>query len=178
MMVYFYRSGFTLIELLVVISIIGILASVILSSLSDSREQAKIASAQVQLKNIHTAMELLYVNTGLYPHKKVSYCPPVDQANNEIALSTPSAGLVASDGTYPNWGGPYIRNVTDPWGTPYYLDEDYRCTSGAVGCNGVNDLGTDSSVLVSCGPNKDISGGAGSSCVYDDDNIVYVFCKK
>ncbi len=183
MKINLYRTGFTLIELLVAIAIIGILASVILASLADAREQAKVASAQAQMKSIHNAMELLYVHTGLYPHKKGSYCPPVDQANNEIDLSASAAGLTATDSTYPNWNGPYIQNVIDPWGTPYYLDEDYQCTAGAIGCGGVDDSTlpgsvaphTNSSVLVSCGPNKAVSGG---SCTYDDDNVVYVFCKK
>lgn len=154
-----------------------------MSSLSDARESAHIAAAQTQLKNVHTAMELLYNDTGLYPHKKKHYCPPYDQNNNEISLAANTAGIVTTDGTYPNWNGPYIKSVIDPWGTPYYFDEDYRCTAGAVGCGGVDDSTlpgsvnphTNSSVLVSCGPNKAISGGG---CTYDDDNIVYVFCKK
>jgi prepilin-type N-terminal cleavage/methylation domain-containing protein len=38
------RSGFTLIELLVVIAIIGMLSSIVLSSLNSSREKARIAA--------------------------------------------------------------------------------------------------------------------------------------
>jgi len=66
----FYRntsSGFTLIELLVVIAIIGILASVILSSLETGRSQARDATAVSQLKQIQTALELVYLNQGSYP---------------------------------------------------------------------------------------------------------------
>jgi len=167
--------GFTLVELLVVIAVIGVLVSVVLSSLSDSREQAHIAAAQTQLNSMRTAMELLYNDTRLYPHKKVRYCPPVDQSGNEVDLSLPEAGMTSTDGSYSNWNGPYVTSVTDPWGTPYYFDEDYQCTAGAIGCEGVADPGTDSSVLVSCGPNKALSG---NGCSYDDDNVVYLFCKK
>jgi prepilin-type N-terminal cleavage/methylation domain-containing protein len=49
------HKGFTLIELLVVIAIIGILATIIISSLSAARERARIAAIQQTLKGIQTS---------------------------------------------------------------------------------------------------------------------------
>lgn len=47
-----YNSAFTLIELLVVIAIIGILAAVILGSLSDARQQGVDAKIQSEIDSI------------------------------------------------------------------------------------------------------------------------------
>jgi general secretion pathway protein G len=177
--------GFTLIELLVVIAIIGILVAVVLASLSDARQQSLAVSAQSEMRSIQTAMELMYNDVGLYPHQRSRYCPPRDGSNNEVDLSLPSSGLIATDGSYSGWRGPYISDVLDPWGMPYFLDEDYYCTAGAVGCNGHISLTADRAVLVSCGPDKligqDPSNGTpnnGPGCAYNDDNIVYVLCSQ
>ncbi len=169
------NKGFTVLEMLVVIVVIGIMVTMALAMSSESREQAKISSAQNQLRSLQTSMEMLFNETGLYPHKEVSLCPPVNAVGNEIDLSLASAGLVDTDGTFTGWDGPYIRGAVDPWGTPFFFDNDYQCTAGAYGCEGIADIGTDSSVIVSCGPNK---AEADNACVYDDDNIVFVYCRN
>ncbi len=54
------NKGFTLIELLVVIAIIGILASVVLASLSSARQKGADAKIQAQLSNMRAQAELYF----------------------------------------------------------------------------------------------------------------------
>lgn len=61
------RRGFTLIELLVVIAIIGILASVVLTSLNTARAKARDTVRIAQLKEVEKALKLYYTEHGSYP---------------------------------------------------------------------------------------------------------------
>lgn len=61
------NSGFTLIELLVVISIIGILASVILISLTGVRQKAKDSKIKSEVYGIKLALEDYNATNGGYP---------------------------------------------------------------------------------------------------------------
>ena len=63
-----YKKGFTLLEMLVVVSIIGILAALILANLASTRERARDATRQSDIKQYQTALgQYASENTGLYP---------------------------------------------------------------------------------------------------------------
>ncbi|MBI3261445.1 prepilin-type N-terminal cleavage/methylation domain-containing protein [Candidatus Berkelbacteria bacterium] len=67
-MVHLRRShGFTIIELLVVIAIIGILATLILVSLSGARAKARDAVLKSDLSQVKRALELYNSDNGNYP---------------------------------------------------------------------------------------------------------------
>ncbi len=59
--------GFTLIELLVVIAIIGMLSSIVLSSLNAARARARDTQRLSDIQQVQKAIELYYSATGSYP---------------------------------------------------------------------------------------------------------------
>ncbi len=86
-----YVKGFTLIELLVVISIIGLLASVVLTNVNAARGKARDARRLADLKQIQNAMALYYDDNGSYP--PVTYGPGGSLAGWEVSFLDPSQFL-------------------------------------------------------------------------------------
>lgn len=64
---HFRKSGFTLIELLVVIAIIGVLASIVLASLTSARAKARDSKRVADLRSMEKALNLYYSINGRYP---------------------------------------------------------------------------------------------------------------
>jgi len=146
--------GYTLLELLVAIAVIGILVATAIPLYGRYREKARSVLAYRDLKEIQLGIELLATDTEQWPG-------PNDVgkiANQEVwDLNAGTAGLVATNGGFPNWDGPYMQSVPkDPWGSDYFFDPDYNI-------NGKN-----FAVVGSFGPNK-----VGKN-LYDFDDIILV----
>ena len=59
--------GFTLIELLIVVSIIGVLATLLMTNFIGIRQRARDAQRKGDLKQIQSALELYRADQGSYP---------------------------------------------------------------------------------------------------------------
>ncbi len=77
-------SGFTLIELMVVIAIIGLLSSVILASLSQTKSKASVSKEIQVVEELHKALELYYTKYGQYP----STCSGDGHVNTTCSVAT------------------------------------------------------------------------------------------
>ena len=100
------KKGFTLIELLVVIAIIGLLSTLAVVGLNNSREKARDARVKADLKQFHTALELYYDENKTFP------------CFSEGSPASCLNGAIAAYGNFP---------VRDPWGTTYYWHNPGCC---------------------------------------------------
>jgi prepilin-type N-terminal cleavage/methylation domain-containing protein len=97
-----FKKGFTLIELLVTVAIIGILASVVLASVSNSRERSKRAAA-IQTGRSALALLASCSTDGGFGATTPTIGNPLC-ATNASPATTQMTGYTA---TWPNPGGGY-----------------------------------------------------------------------
>jgi general secretion pathway protein G len=98
------EAGFTLVELLVVLAILGLLVAAVAPPVIRYLGRAKVDTANLETKNIATALDLFQLDVGRYP----------TQAEGLAALAV-NPGIA-------KWEGPYLKSKgapLDPWDHPY-----------------------------------------------------------
>jgi prepilin-type N-terminal cleavage/methylation domain-containing protein len=156
------KNGFTLIELLIVIAIIGLLSSIILTSVVSAREKARRTAALETIRQLQKALEMYATDTGYYPPDVnrgwdpglVKPLPYDATGSGQDCNTTPGSctcGVyLPCTGPYPigfssdwltsipkNWRGPYISKwpTNTPWGGVY--DYNYWSVPQSRGICGV-----------------------------------------
>jgi general secretion pathway protein G len=126
------NSGFTLIEIMVVIVILALLAALVGPKIIGRSDDARVADAKVQIRNIETALKLYKLDSSAFP--------TTDQGLAAL-ITKPSTGVIPKN--YKPEG--YLESKTlpkDPWGNEFiYLSPgehgDYDlCSWGSDGAKG------------------------------------------
>jgi prepilin-type N-terminal cleavage/methylation domain-containing protein len=125
------KKGYTLIEVLVVIIIVGLLATGIRAFYVKSIQDAKISQAQLEMKEIATALHLGSINLG-------NTIREVTGSGCSDCICRGIDNLAILEDAHPcvqNWerlltrvAGASEFDITDferdPWGSPYLVDEN------------------------------------------------------
>ena len=126
------RSGFTLIELLVVIVILGVLMATFASSTSSARENARIAKATVEARELGNAIRLYGMtmldtatddSEGGDPLNDLGLREGLNEASPELTRTLTLPSAVNGNVVYYKASDNAIRKnrLCDPWGNPYRI---------------------------------------------------------
>lgn len=122
------KTGFSLIELLIVITIIGVLSSIILNTLSDSRARAYNSKIKQQLSSFRTAAEIYFTNQEPSGYGPATLdCGAEMFGNVDAANGTP--GLYIAPGNLPDFSTPVCQSSNTAYAVkaPLYSGNEYWC---------------------------------------------------
>lgn len=117
--------GFTLIELLVVISIVGILATVIVTSLAGARAKSRDAKRVADLQNIQLALQYYYDKYGTFVVAGTGWS---GGGNGWLGYEGGAPYTTAVTRGLYNEGFLPVPLIDDPQGSPSYMI--YTCDGG------------------------------------------------
>ncbi|MEY4906582.1 MAG: type secretion system protein GspG [Pseudomonadota bacterium] len=99
------QRGFTLIELMVVLVIIGVLASLIVPSVLDRVDEAKVTAARTDVNSLMEALKRYRLDNQRYP---------TSEQGLQALVAKPATGPIP-----PNWKPTLDKLPNDPWGRAY-----------------------------------------------------------
>lgn len=127
------KYGFTIVELLIVIVVIAILAAITIVAYNGIQTQARDSKIKSDLANIEKAVMVARNNTGLTFREitgtgyTASPCVTLPAGTDLAALDSSHAcwtRYTASLGAISDESGINVRGTVDPWGRPYFIDEN------------------------------------------------------
>ncbi|WKZ24524.1 MAG: prepilin-type N-terminal cleavage/methylation domain-containing protein [Patescibacteria group bacterium] len=104
------HKAFTLIELLVVIAIIGILSTLVVVALGNSRTSARDAKRLNDLKAMANALELYFADNNSYP-ASITPGQPLEQGGVVYMSKVPNNPTPRTDGDCPDSEYSYVVNL-------------------------------------------------------------------
>jgi general secretion pathway protein G len=126
------NRGFTLIEIMVVVVILALLAALVGPKIMGRSDDAKVADAKVQIRNIESALKLYKLDNGVYPSTEQGL---------QALVEKPTVGQIPRK--YKDEGYLDSKKVPkDPWDNDYLFlspgeHGDYDlCSYGSDGVKG------------------------------------------
>ncbi len=129
------NKGFTLIELLVVVAIIGLLSSIVLSSLAVAREKAQDSKVAQEVHSINLAIQLHITETGDFPNTgdAVTHCLSSETCYYASApININKAYALMSNKIAPLSGNPEAIIGPAKYKGPMYKCSTSACTSAVI----------------------------------------------
>ncbi|MEM9270976.1 MAG: type II secretion system major pseudopilin GspG, partial [Pseudomonadota bacterium] len=108
-------KGMSILEMMVVLGILALIIGIAAPRAIDYFGRAKSQTAEIQMKQLKGALQLLYVDTGRYP---------TDAEGLEVLIRDP--------GTMPRWRGPHLT-APEAWLDPWARTYRYQAGSGSAG---------------------------------------------
>ena len=101
------RSGFTLVEVLLVLVIVGVLATVLMTTIGGQQDKAEINLTKTNIKRLADKVNTYRLNVGHYPSE--------GEGGLQALITKPNYD---NEQTGEKWAGPYIdkSQTVDPWG--------------------------------------------------------------
>ncbi len=136
------HSGFTIVELLIVIVVIGILAAITIVAFNGVQDRARTNKINSDVAMLNKAIQAARVNSGEQATRYVTGVTATASACVSTLDTIDLADKTAAAGCWTAYNNALnaistassmnIRNLVDPWGRPYYLDENEK--EGATTC--------------------------------------------
>jgi len=137
-MKYKREKGFTLIELLVVIAIIGILSSVVLSSLNIARGKAANTAVKSNLQGIRSQAEIIYDGNGEDYTDVCADSVVINEIESAILAGGDTGGTVANrcNSTGDAWAANVMLKVAEEANIYWCVDSLGNAKGEAAELNG------------------------------------------
>lgn len=127
------KNGFTIVELLVVIVVLGVIVTIAAISYGGVQERNRQKKIESDVQTIVSAIQAARLNTG----KNLINITGSGYTSYYCAIKAPGTNLAALPSSDPcisvyaaalnsiaNASGRTLGDIRDPWGRPYYLDEN------------------------------------------------------